>query len=536
MPSLSIRHRLLSIPALTLVGLCAYIGYNYHINEQIAQLHLQIKEVYLPTVDKADANRAHLEKLKELFAAAASNQDTAPLDDIPPLVGEIRQNLTAISTLDETQQNAAQQLQTTLQAYVDHATELAQSFIEGSAKSNELRDRAKQTNALYAQLESGIRPLRDASQQQLTAAIDQADQYAERSLQVGYITAIILTIVLLASSYFITSSINKNLTRVIESLRNVASGNGDLTQRIHMDSNDEIGELVGLFNKFVEKLHNIVTQLIESIAPLNGLARELSQISTNSARITQQQLEKTSQMSAAMRKMGDTVDQVAQRASGGAQAAKQSSALAQTGRNTVASTMESINNLVREVEQASSVIQQLEADTENVGVVLDVIKSIADQTNLLALNAAIEAARAGEQGRGFAVVADEVRTLAARTQVSTAEIQGIIERLQNAGRTAVQVMGSGRDKAQFSAQQAAEAGTALKQIADTATTISQMNMEIARATEEHQHASEHVEHMVEELTHATEHSTDSTGLLSQVSDMLDQVADRLNGLAAQFRV
>jgi methyl-accepting chemotaxis protein len=197
--------------------------------------------------------------------------------------------------------------------------------------------------------------------------------------------------------------------------------------------------------------------------------------------------------------------------------------------------MSDIEGLAQAVEQAGGVIHKLEADSENIGTVLDVIRGIAEQTNLLALNAAIEAARAGEQGRGFAVVADEVRNLASRTQQSTQEIQGMIEQLQSGARDAVQVMDTGREQAQTSVEQAARAGASLEAITQAVASIREMNHHMAESARQQGQVAEEINQNLTNITQVAEQTTEGAGQLGQASDQLAGLATELQSLVGHFK-
>ena len=234
--------------------------------------------------------------------------------------------------------------------------------------------------------------------------------------------------------------------------------------------------------------------------------------------------------------MNQSVIAVAESAAEAARAADEASSASSNGQSVVNNTVQSIQNLAKNVEETSHVIRQLENDSNQVGVVLDVIKGIAEQTNLLALNAAIEAARAGEQGRGFAVVADEVRTLASRTQQSTEEIQKTIEQLQSAAHKAVEVMSTGTSQAEGSVSEANKAGDSLVVIAQTINRISAMNGQIASSTDDQQAVARQIVSFVDEINARTDETSNNSKQLASASTELAGLAKNLENIARQFRV
>lgn len=259
-------------------------------------------------------------------------------------------------------------------------------------------------------------------------------------------------------------------------------------EKIRLDSNTikelpgDLGDIASAFAGYTDKVQKIVDQITAKTDECtSGLA---SGGSSDNASLFMKQKEEVDKVATAMNEMSATVHEVARNATEAAEAAQQADAETRTGKSVVSQAIEAIDLLASEVESAAQVIHKLEQDSDEIGAVLDVIRGIAEQTNLLALNAAIEAARAGEQGRGFAVVADEVRTLAQRTQQSTQEIQNMIERLQSGSQDAVKAMEQGKNRAQAGVTQAAEAGTSLETIAAAVSTISDMNTQIATAAEE----------------------------------------------------
>jgi len=314
----------------------------------------------------------------------------------------------------------------------------------------------------------------------------------------------------------------KKLRRIADVAR--AISNNDISHHCAIVSHDVIGEIVRSVNQMTDNLRTMIGQISDTSSQLSestGLLQTVTDDTTH--RVTHQQAE-TEQVAAAMNQMAATVQEVARNAGRAADVAKDADRDAQDGREVVTQTIDAITNLAGEVEKASETIRQLEADSNNIGVVLDVIRGIAEQTNLLALNAAIEAARAGEQGRGFAVVADEVRTLASRTSQSTQEIQTIIEQLQ------------GRAQTRVSVDAAAKAGDALSAIAGAVSTISDMTGQIAGAAVEQQRVAEEVNGRIASISHTATEASLSVNQSHGASADLAQLAERLQLLLTQFRV
>lgn len=328
----------------------------------------------------------------------------------------------------------------------------------------------------------------------------------------------------------------KPIEQTVDAIRDIAEGEGDLTQRLDDQRGDELGELAGWFNRFIEKLQSIITDLNTHTNDLATSAEQLSRVSDETSSGISNQQAQTELAATAMNQMAMTVQEVARNAESAAASAKQARGEASEGRSTVEESVNNIQRLSTTVDQASSVIARLEQDSMEIGGVLDVIRNIAEQTNLLALNAAIEAARAGEQGRGFAVVADEVRTLASRTQKSTQEIQEMIERLQAASKEAVKAMEESTEQATTGAEFANKAGAVLQSISDSIMQISDMNIQIASASEEQSQVAEEINRNVVGINEIGEHTAQGAQQTASASDGLSRLADQIKGLVGQFKV
>ena len=312
----------------------------------------------------------------------------------------------------------------------------------------------------------------------------------------------------------------------------IIDGSIDLTYR---NENAKSDFALG-FNLFMDAVHNVITNTRQAADQLSHSTQQLTNITIETSKDVQQQLSETDQTATAITEMAATSQEVARNAASAADSARNADSSAKEGSQIVNTTIAAINSLATEVEHAAETITSLESDSANIGKVLDVIKDIAEQTNLLALNAAIEAARAGEQGRGFAVVADEVRTLASRTQQSTTEIEAMIARLQQGATRAVDVMAISQKQAQSSVEDASKAGAALQSITQAISTINDMNNMIASAAEEQNAVSEDVNRSVVSITDFTHRSANNAAQIATASEELSRLAGDLNEVVSQFKV
>jgi methyl-accepting chemotaxis protein len=342
----------------------------------------------------------------------------------------------------------------------------------------------------------------------------------------------ILISVLLA--YVIIAGISRGVSRVEMVANSLAEG--DLTARVDYSSKDEIGHIASAFNRMAEKFNLAINQVKDSITQLAAAAEETSVVNAQTTSNINQQKMETGQVATAITEMNATVHEVARSAVSAAEAAQEADKTFDEGKLVVDKIIVAISELAKEVEESSLVIRELEHESENIGSVLDVIKGIAEQTNLLALNAAIEAARAGEQGRGFAVVADEVRTLAGRTQQSTREIEEMINRLQSGANKAVQVMDVGKQKSLHGVEQASAAGEALKTINQAVERINTMNTQIASAAEEQSAVTEEINRNIVNINEVAEQTSEGAKQAALASDDLARLAEQLKKLVAQFKV
>ena len=386
---------------------------------------------------------------------------------------------------------------------------------------------------LYTALSKSV-----ASLIQINHGYDIVDSYqsANLSVTIALVLGLILVVVL---SVVLTRQIRDPLIMLARQAQRIANGDlgqGELQQWIRDSrfNRDELGQLGSAINRMQGSLSDLVSEIAGSVSQLSSAVEEVSAISSQSASGMAIQQNEVSQVATAMNEMQSTVNEVARNTTDAMSAAKDASRTSAAGSEVVRSSIASIEEVSVKIEQAGTVVQQLEADSANISVVLDVIRDIAGQTNLLALNAAIEAARAGEQGRGFAVVADEVRSLAQRTQDSTAEISKMIELLQSRAAEAGNAMQLSRHQMQESVGLARDAGTSIETINGAVVRITDMNTLIATATEEQNAVTEELNRSIVNIHNAADENAQGAHQIAQACVELSKLANTLHHMTQRF--
>ncbi|MFB2643186.1 methyl-accepting chemotaxis protein [Shewanella bicestrii] len=378
--------------------------------------------------------------------------------------------------------------------------------------------------------------LTEASADELhNLALKAIDDTESSSVNIGILVFVIIALILAVITYLIIRSIITPVERITQVISRIEVSK-DLTLRCDASTQDELGEIAQHFNSMVGSFQQLIEQVIDSVATINTSCKSVSENAMLASEGVAQQLNETDMVATAITEMGATIDEIAKTTELAALKAGKTHENAQLGQTEVEQTILKIRQLSDQINSSASVVDELERDSETIGSVLDVIRGIAEQTNLLALNAAIEAARAGEQGRGFAVVADEVRSLAMRTQSSTQEIANIIQTLQSRTRAIVQLMDASQKQGAESAEQAAAAGELLKLINTDVHNIMDMSTQIAAAIEEQSMVAAEVNKNVVVIRDIAEDSSRAADANASASDELKSRAEYLVSAVSHFKI
>ena len=505
----------------------------------IRQASIDMEQVQLPSVAYLGNITDNVLRLRIMSFRILVNRDPAALQEaqtrVGDLVGKLKQAQNSYAALPAEVDEAA--LYKTFVATLDNYLQ-AQEQMLALSRQNKLDE-------MQALINTRIKDGTDKMGEQLSQLVNinnagakaasavAGEHYSEAiSGIVGVAVIAALLTVLLA--WLLTRSIVAPLNKALYAAQTIAGG--DLTKAIEVDGKDEPAQLLKALSDMQSSLRRTIEQIAGSATQLGSAAEELSAVTEEASRGLQQQNNEIEQAATAVNEMTAAVEEVARNAVSTSEASNQSTQAAREGRDRVVETVGAIQTMTQDVQNTSVMIEGLAAQGRDIGKVLDVIRAIAEQTNLLALNAAIEAARAGEAGRGFAVVADEVRALAHRTAQSTQEIEKMVAGIQNGTGEAVNSMQQSNQRTQTTLEMARAAGVALEQITSSIHMINERNLVIASASEEQAQVAREVDRNLINIRDLSQQSASASTRTHATSHELSQLATTLQGLVKRFRL
>jgi len=503
----------------------------------IRQASLEMDSTQLPSVTQLAVVTENVLRLRILSFRVLVNREPAGLQEaqtrIGALVDKVRAAQASYAVLPAGSEERAlyQEFSTTLDNYLQ--------------AQNQMLDLSRQDklDEMRALINTKIKDGTDKMGEQLNKliAINAADAKTASTLAGNHydsaingivIVAVIAALATVLLAWLLTRSIVTPLNRAVQAAQTIAGGN--LTQSIEVDGKDEATQLLQALSTMQTNLRKTIEQIAGSATQLGAAAEELSAVTEEASRGLQQQNNEIEQAATAVNEMTAAVEEVARNAVSTSEASNQSTQAAREGRDQVVKTVDAIQTMTHDVQSTAQMIEGLAAQGRDIGKVLDVIRAIAEQTNLLALNAAIEAARAGEAGRGFAVVADEVRALAHRTAQSTQEIEKMVAGIQNGTGEAVSSMQQSNQRTQTTLEMARAAGVALEQITQSIHQINERNLVIASASEEQAQVSREVDRNLVNIRDLATQSAAGANQTSAATHELSRLAVDLNAMVARF--
>ena len=528
--------KIFSIALIGSLGFFVYLSFNWLSSTKNEQHITHIHQIDFPIIEKIGSNYLTVFNVRNQLTAAVSEGEEDYLKKSDINVTKIKDSLNEISRLNPTLNKDIKNLTTLFDNYYQPARAVAEALINDTIDFEELPEQVQQINKNYETFSTQLNIFSENNTHNFSEALNNTLVESNKSFTGGLWLGACVLILIWAAAWNVSRMIKGSVVAVVHSLIDMASGKGDLTLRLKKQSNDEIGELVTQFNHFIshqQTLIGSITELAEGVSEASLSVKETAQ-KTQSELFNQQK--EILMVTSAITEMSSSAQEVTKNAQEVVTVTEEADCESQAGLLVVQDNIEAINELYQEIKSAREVIVSLAKESEHINSVSDVIQSIAEQTNLLALNAAIEAARAGEHGRGFAVVADEVRTLASRTQQSTIEIKERIQSLNERSALAVAAMEKGMEKALNSVNKSNDAGNTLNSIATFVVKIKELNTLVEHSTHEQSNVASEVSQSITSINSVSEETANQSESVTNTSLLLSNQAQELKNMMKKFKI
>lgn len=477
----------------------------------------------------------HSERIVQHFANASMFSDMEALSKAKEVSEHFTSTINELKELDISSAGSLEEIDSLFKEFYSNGFLTTEALINRRdllSLDKEMKRFGETKQLLHAKLGAYLKTKNDL----FGKSVENIENTARRNNLIVSSITVSMIIISLLLAFFITRIIIGPLRQLSDVFKDIAEGEGDLSRRLNVNREDEIGEVSKGFNAFIDKLAGVLGKVVELTHRVGFSAMQLSATAEQITKGTQNQNMQVTQVASAIEEMSATVVEVAKNTSQAADFSRKASDMAIRGGDIVSKTVDGMRNIAKSVEESASTIEELGKSSDQIGEIITVINDIADQTNLLALNAAIEAARAGEHGKGFAVVADEVRKLAERTTKATKEIKAKIELIQDRTAGAVEAMNSGRKDVEAGVGLATEAGESLKSIVEIVKSVSDMIQQIAAAEEQQSAAAGEISASMENISTVSKEASASITDTSDAAGELSKIASELQAMTGQFKL
>ncbi len=497
---------------------------------------VNLEERIYESVQLATQNSFLLQRADEMFTQSVTAGDPEMQTLGEETVGNLLSNIDRLLTIDAANKDILSQIKVSAAEYLSVSSKLLNNLLSDNPDFSQLQSFGSQKSDLLSETNALLKQHKANVDKQFSSAIDGALSSSSHTLNMVTVTNVAFLILLSVLIFYIGRLFSNTVNSMKNSLAGLADGSGDLNTRLKVQTEDELGVMTRNFNAFMDRLNDIIRK-VKEVAPEVGDAANAMSGSTNHVRsVTENMSHKASEATYAMNEMAKSIEEVSQSASEASGVMQETRDESAESLKIVESTINNSRELNSQILEASERVERLVRDTGDVSTILDVISAIAEQTNLLALNAAIEAARAGEQGRGFAVVADEVRALASRTASATTEIRDVLDRLESAANETVQSMTLAKTQSEQNEQNAEQTGKHISQIKSRVESVSSMGLTIAAATEEQTAVVRDTHTSISAMNDTVSEIQRSFTELARLAENLQGAAGHLQDSTSKFRI